>query len=203
MYGILKITIGIVACFIPDSEREKVQHIPFIKHFISGDTTLSGKMFDIALLVFGLYTLIHGLYMIRILPQRVKETILTRKMLYWLNGGLGVILTIYFILILYTNTPLPKNEEYTSRYMTEGLCSGLTFLITLPTLVIYHVIVDNGLKNAIMTESLLLLLCLFSIGVLAYFILRTVIKVIKSKHEGKTTFTDIASVMIIPLNSYT
>jgi hypothetical protein len=200
LYGIVKISIGLVACFIPDKYRKRVSDIKFVKHFISADTTISGKMFDVALLIFGLYTLAHGFYLLGIAPAVVKTHLLTRTTLYLLNLGLGLLLTGYFYLVLFTSIDIPKNNDFRPRYMVEGLCSGLMFLVTFPMLLVWHAFQDHGFAGALHSKAILLGMSLLSTLIISALIVFIAVASYKEEHKEKN-ISDIASVVMIPLNT--
>ena len=146
-YGFAKLIIGTIACFFPPELRKKATSIKILGFFISDDLTLAGKVFDIALMIFGIYTIIHGLDMIHVLPENISEFVMKRHIMYYLNGIMGTCLIIFYSLVIFTNVKIPKMEDHKDRYMIEGLCSGIMFVLMLPLLAIFHDIHDNGFNK--------------------------------------------------------
>ena len=219
LYGILKIGIGLIAILLTGKEREKVSNVPIIKYIISGDSTMSGKMFDVALMLFGLFSVVHGLHFIDILP-RPMHFMMYNGFTYGVYAMLGMFLTIYFLLVLFTNVHIPKDDVYRERYMVEGLGSGIMFLNIGAFLILYHAYVHKDGKGLPFPWAIMLGI---SIPIGLYFLVhifidaykfnkqdndkrakqdirRTSTKQLTKQSTNSTRWMDVMSIAMIPLN---
>ena len=200
IYGIVKLVIGSIVCFFPTEWKKTMRSVDGIGFFISNDDTIAGKAFDIALMTFGIYTIIHGLDMLHILHISISDAILNRTFLYLMNAILGIYLLVFYSLVIFTNVNIPKKKDHKDRYMIEGLCSGLLFLITIPLLIIFYSIHDNGFTNANWTLIGGMIVCSIFIMVLVLYIVK---KALTQKHKPTTTqeILEVSSLLLIPLAS--
>ena len=197
-YGFAKLIIGTIACFFPPELRKKATSIKILGFFISDDLTLAGKVFDIALMIFGIYTIIHGLDMIHVLPENISEFVMKRHIMYYLNGIMGTCLIIFYSLVIFTNVKIPKMEDHKDRYMIEGLCSGIMFVLMLPLLAIFHDIHDNGFNKINWSRMTMYIMCvLLMVGLLILIVKRV------HKNDNKGTLSGISTLIMIPLASTT
>lgn len=126
-YGIVKIGVGISVIYLPQSQLEKIPIINKLsKH--AYDNTLAGNFYEYILLIFGVYTIIYGLNILEYIPEPYSEIMDQKETEYRVFIILGLALTIFYTLVLYTNLPISKDMKYTSNYKILGLFGGLSFL---------------------------------------------------------------------------
>jgi hypothetical protein len=128
LYGITKVSIGITLMVIPS---EKIKNIPFLKLFAAEveDKTFAGRLYEYALLIFGIYTIIFGLALFNIYPNKYREILENKYTEYSVFISIGLLLTIFYSLVLYTNLPISKDMKYKQHYKLLGLFGGISFLI--------------------------------------------------------------------------
>lgn len=178
VYGIAKFVIGCMALFMPDSLRHKLHSDKFWRMIFSTDTSLAAQVIEIALIVFGIYTIANSLDILGIVKL---PFINTKTFLYTFYTVIGISLTLFYYLVIYTNLPIPKNEEYTVRYKIIGLVGGLLFLITTPIYILYHQIRDYGIWDA----PFVVLGCIFSILFILAMVAVVIYDAFKSRHRDK------------------
>ena len=168
-YGVVKIALASIAIFSNGKRRENIRKShKVVQYAISDDETLAGKAFDIALMVFGMYTILHGLHLLRLIPEHVGEFILSRNVVLSLHMTLGTALIVFYTLVIYTNVNIAKQDSHMNRYKIEGIVSGLMFLIVVPILLAYYIVQDHGFYGAWQHSPILLSLYVFvALGILA------------------------------------
>jgi len=132
LYGLLKIIIGVSVMTLP---TKIIAKIPVLNWFLQvvEDDTVAGRVYEYALMVFGVYTIIHGLALVGILPAGVDDFLDTKYVQYTIYMALGVPLTIFYALVLYTNLPISKDMRFKAYYEWLGLGGGL-FFVSIPIL---------------------------------------------------------------------
>lgn len=189
IYGIVKISFGLVVTVAPPKLQEQIQKNVFFKHVITGDNTFSGKFVYYCFIVYGIYTFIHGLSFMNLVSENI-ESILSNDMYnYIFNFIIGAILTVYYYFVAYTNVILDKDDKFHDQYIVHGIITGLLFLIFVPIMVVYnHIMV---VKAKINTKILVYLLSIGALLGLMYIILNTVYNLQNM---------DILSKLMVPLN---
>ncbi len=198
IYGLLKLFIGLITIMTSENFKNYIRkYNPFVKIVIPYDETFAAKMIEFTFIIFGLYTLLHGLDKFHIISKTIQLFIDSRKTTYLLYGLIGIFLTIFYSLVVYTDIPIEKNINELDRYKIVGIITGLSFLIMLPILLIFHKIIDNGFLSIFThTRSNL---CFILICIIIYF-MYLILKNTNTK-KNYTMTTDIISLSIIPLNT--
>jgi len=129
LYGLIKVLVGIALFSVPKDVLLK--KIPFIKNVTSPeeDTTISGKMYEYVLLIFGLFTFFNGMSLVRLLPRVLIHFFEYKWTEYTVFITLGLLLTIFYSLVLFTKTKIPKRRDQTMYYKFYGLGGGVFFLM--------------------------------------------------------------------------
>lgn len=129
LYGIFKVMIGVALFTVPKDVLLK--KVKIMKYLISEekDDTISGHLYEYVLLAFGIFTFLNGLALLHLLPQSLATFFETKYTEYVIFIVLGLILTIFYSLVLFTKLPIPKNEKESMYYKFYGLGGGLFFLI--------------------------------------------------------------------------
>jgi hypothetical protein len=174
IYGIVKIAIGLCIMFVPYKYIEKNG---LLTKYISDDPTFSGRFIHYVLIAYGLFTWAHGLAMIRNIEFK-------KEWIHIVNSTIGIILTAYYYLVLYTNAALPKAAKYRTNYMHD-LLVGLTFLLFVPAWMIY-----DAVKPATKSYAIRIVLGL----ALLYVAITSIEKVLQIKIDKWTLIT-------LPLNT--
>jgi len=128
LYGVVKIAIGLVVMLLKPEEIEKV---PFFKMFKkeAADKTLAGVMYEYVLMAFGVVTILHGLIIFGVLPLWFEDFFASKVVQYTILTIFGLIMSIFYSLVLYTDVKISKNPEYNDHYLLIGLVGGVTFLL--------------------------------------------------------------------------
>jgi drug/metabolite transporter (DMT)-like permease len=197
-YGILKLFIGFTTILTSDEFKNYIRtYNPSLKILIPYDETLAAKMLEITFIIFGIYSLLHGLDKFHVITKNIQTFIDSRKTVYLLYGIIGIFLTLFYTLVVYTNIPIEKNIKELDRYKVVGIISGLSFLIMLPILLIFHKIVDHGIFSIFKhTRSII---CFLSICIIFFFMF----KILKNTNikRNNTLTADIITLSMIPLNT--
>jgi len=128
-YGITKLVIGLSVMTLP---LEIIKKTPILNLFAkeSEDKTLAGTMYEYILILFGVYTIVHGFAMLHLFSQSFHDFIELKQTQYSIFIIIGLVLTIFYLLVLYTKLPISKDlEKYKDHYKLLGLGAGISFLI--------------------------------------------------------------------------
>jgi len=131
LYGVGKIIVSTAVFVLPEKYSK---YIPFLKH----DKSPAGIAIDVVLFVFGIYTILHGLAILGLLFASwilILDNIITVYVLYTL---LGIFMLTFFILIVYTNAPIPSDPKNMLTYEIVGVGGGILFLQTVAALVMWE-----------------------------------------------------------------
>jgi hypothetical protein len=190
-YGIIKITISVIALVLPFQMRQYVtETVPMIKPFLPGDSSFPGLILDIVLFLFGAYSLVQGLVYLDIMPQSFAKFWSDPMLAYVFNNVLGLILVVMFTLILYTNIPIKKSEQQYYTYKMFGLIGGYMFLCSMPVIYLFR----NGLKGPLSVNMIWLLMTLLVI--ITYNLSQEIHRVFDNLRKAEWL-----TLLSIPLNS--
>lgn len=196
-YGILKITVSLMTFFLPDDTRKKLANKPIVKDFIQDDKTAAGHAIHYALLFFGIFTFVHGLALLSFMPPVVIRFVESTVVHCVINGVIGLFLFIFYILVLFTNVKISKNERYTSTYKLVGLGGGILFMAAVPGILLY----DYLTKNKDGHNSLYIIaLCIIMFTMLTPFFYILYISMLKGRNLDEIPWHEILTVLMIPLN---
>jgi hypothetical protein len=128
LYGVVKIVIGLLIMML---SAEEISKIPILKMFSkeAEDKTLAGRMYEYVLMAFGVFTIVHGLIIFKLLPLWFEELFVHKTVQYGSLIIFGLIMTIFYALVLYTDLPIDKSTKDTDHYLTLGFVGGITFLL--------------------------------------------------------------------------
>lgn len=197
MYGIIKVSIGCLALFMPSKQREWTANHPQLKYVIAKDTTLAAQVIEVALIIFGIYSFMNALDLLKIYPMAFLNT---RMFLYTFYTLIGILLIIFYSLVIYTNLPIPKVKTEISRYKLIGLIGGMLFLIMTPLYIVVHQIQDHSFRTAFVTKGLVTWSALFCVAFLVAATVVITIDVYKTHTKHKpVNIRDLVALVFIPL----
>jgi len=129
IYGLIKVLVGIALFNVPKDVLLK--KFPFIRNVTSPeeDDTISGKLYEYVLIIFGLFTFFNGMSLVRLLPRMLINFFEYKGTEYTVFTILGLLLTTFYSLVLFTKTKIPKREDQTMYYKYYGLGGGIFFLL--------------------------------------------------------------------------
>jgi hypothetical protein len=199
IYGCFKLFIGIVTTLMSSEFKQKILfQFPYLNKLIPEDETIASKAIEITFIIFGLYTLLHGLDKFSLLSTKTKNKLEARQTIYLLYGVIGTFLTIFYYLVVYTNINIEKDKKEINRYKLIGIVGGLSFLIMLPIMILIHKLSDSGFKY-LLTDNISII-SIISIIIITYFIYRILKETMFNKND--TVVQDLITLSMIPLNSF-
>lgn len=135
LYGVFKISIAVIAFFLPTHIKHKLSDKPVLNLFFAEDESIASMGLALALLVYGIFTFFYGLYIFNVMRNILwfYEKDITH---YAVFSIIGVSLVILYTIVLDTDL-LSKDETQIELYKMTGLVGGYLFLMTLP-LVYFH-----------------------------------------------------------------
>jgi len=129
LYGVIKIVIGFIVMYMTPEEISKIPGLSILSKE-AADKTLAGKVYEIVLMAFGVFTIIHGLLIFGFFPSWFVIGFEQKIVQYGVFFVLGAIMTIFYCLVLYTSLPIDKKTEDNDHYFTLGLIGGIGFLLS-------------------------------------------------------------------------
>lgn len=160
LYGVFKLILFLLNAFIPlQSQEILIQKFPYLKLFLTQDTSIMGFVFLFALFAYGIYSLLYGLTVLNLLPMEWDKVLKNELLIYLLYTVIGLILIL--TASLHQETSI---ENKTLK--TTNLISGYMFLGAIPLTYIYM----NGFHGA---DTLNMLLMLGSIAIIGTCVLVT------------------------------
>lgn len=198
LYGIVKIVVGSIAVFLPVNARNAlIKRFPAIRQVVSKDVTISAKVIELALVIFGIYTVCHCLNLLDVINLPLINT---RAFLYIFYAAIGIVVTVFYTLVVCTDLPIPKTQEDMFRYKIIGLVGGITFLISAPIMAIIHTVHDHGgVVNAYQQDPFSITMCAASIAALVVIMAFIIHNAVQTKHKNsKITLQDLVSFTLIP-----
>ncbi len=116
LYGIFKIIFSIYELRPAKTQEEK--------------HTFADNLLIIILLIFGIYSLLHGIAMLfhTSMFGQMVDNVNTFGVIYMI---FGIIMIEVYSIIVYTNIPIPKNENKMEKYKLIGIGGGITFILAL------------------------------------------------------------------------
>jgi len=161
LFGVFKVFFGIINFIYHNKEPS----IDFFKYFMSPDKSTAAILYEIIITIFGIYSIIKGLYYLKVITNKdIISVIEHKKMTLILYLIFGVFLTSLFTFISYfpeqSKKIIDSDQKYNATYKFAGITTGLIFLITLITLLIRYNY-DNFDNNYYILTFLIALMIIF------------------------------------------
>lgn len=128
LYGCFKIIVSSLNEVVPINVRQYLQHTSIGMFFQNKDETMARHIFNFCFFLYGIDSLIHGLYLNRI-GITGQPWILTHEGSYAFHAVLGVFMFSLFYGLF------DVNESF---YIVEGVYSGLMLMLIVPIMYIYN-----------------------------------------------------------------
>lgn len=189
-YGLLKSILCLAELFIPSKYSK---YIPFI----TTDDSFAGKFLVIIFLIFGFYSILHGLYVSEFISNNLSNIFDTYFITYVLYTLFGIILIIFYVLVVFTNINISKDMSHIITYKIGGIGSGILFFISICIIKLY----DNIIYHKIQLfdfNNILLFTIILCLGFLLLFI---IIKSLKQYKHNKIIHPTVLSLQIIPITA--
>lgn len=175
IYGLLKvIVVAAILFFIPKDVQMKLAKVPALNLLITGDTTIAGKGGEIALGMFGIFSIIHGLALMGYTPSSVTRVFESKWFQYLIYLVFGLAFIIFYSLVLYTDLPIPKKEENRRLYWTYAYLGGASFLVV-PIIWELSIHVIPYMSTLTLREQLAYITVIILILIVAAYIIRSFI----------------------------
>lgn len=188
LYGIMKLCIGIIQFVIPKSLRAQLSTNKYIGKVIDPNPTMSDAVIDIGLIIFGVYSIVTGLHMLQVIDAAFIHS---RTFIYAFYLIMGMSITTFYYILLYTDLPIPKNDKDTVKYTIAGLGGGLVFLLTLFVYILMHHVQDNGIEAVTTTMILCVLSIMIILAAITYITYKSLnAKAKETKSDGKSHLAD-------------
>lgn len=172
VYGIFKFIVGISGLTLPRETLVRMKKLPVIGSFISTDVTTAGKAIEISIVCFALYSIGRGIYLLKFYDHAsFKSMMESRNVTFVLYGVMGLFLTLFYSLVVYTSFDLKSmsitmDAKEKGTYKLIGLGTGLMYLFILMCMTIYHAnipITSKQFKVMVVIFSIIASLLIFVI----------------------------------------
>jgi hypothetical protein len=129
--GIAKVASALSFILIPDTMAK----IPLLNKLVksSEDHTIAGKLYEYVYLAIGVYAVIAALALYHLFPPSVSTILQNKFTEYTLFVLLGLLLIVFYGLVIYTDVPIPKNKDNYKFYNFWGVLGGVV-LVCMPLL---------------------------------------------------------------------
>jgi hypothetical protein len=140
LYGLLKVFVGTTATMASEETKHKIiKLIPALKAFYGSDETTAGKVIEYVFVLFGLFSVLHGLDKLNVLSDKMSHVLESKYTNYTVYTAIGLFLTVFYSLVVYTDADIEKDVKQLAHYKLMGIAGGLSFLICFPIYVlVYH-----------------------------------------------------------------
>lgn len=128
VYGVFKIIVSVLALTLPSRVQARLKGTPLGLLF-TNDRTAAGRAFDYTLIIYALYSILHGLTLLGCNLPLFEHLFMSLAFKATIYIALGLFLVIYYSLVLYTDMPISKTLSEYSTYQTYILL-GVVFLLT-------------------------------------------------------------------------
>lgn len=128
IYGLLKILVSVLALSLASKSQAKLTGTP-LGLLITNDKTYAGSVFDVALILYALYSILHGLELLGVEIPFISTLFMSMVFKAAVYISLGLFLTIYYSLVLYTDMPISKTQSQFGTYRVYILI-GILFLLS-------------------------------------------------------------------------
>jgi hypothetical protein len=129
LYGILKLIAFFALVFVPPQMQDKLATISGLNLLFTGDRTVAGRVVEWVLVVFAVFSIVHGMALLSAFPRSVDAFIESHVFQYTFYTLCGIVLVIFYTLVLYTDLPIPKTPDNRNIYWTYGYLFGGSFII--------------------------------------------------------------------------
>lgn len=156
IFGIFKILLGLSIIFIPLEVRKVYQEKKIIKDFIPIEKNTAELMLDISIVIVAIFSVIEGLHILGYLNNKyLSYLIFTHFFTYILYTIVGLLLIIYFSLVVYTDVDVgSKNKKDYSKYEIFGVGTGILMIMIVLLKYMYY----NGWNNTLVVFLFLLVI---------------------------------------------
>lgn len=193
-YGFLKVAVLLLNVLLTNKQKEKYTEGNMLSYLITKDETVSGLVFEIVIAIFGVFTIVHGIDVLYGVPKYLHNIFLSSRSLYIVHGILGMVLVVFYSLVVFTKLPIPKTPEFRTQYVIKGICTGLAFLLTIPIIYMYRKYIDSS--DFELSDDIRI--ALFSTTILTLILLYILSKELQGSKGNK--MPDLATLAMIPLD---
>lgn len=95
------------------------------------DHTLAGVFIFYVILVFAGFTLVKGAAWIGLIEMHLGLTFYVI-----LNMVMGILIVVFYYLVIYTDVPISKDPTEYKDYEGYGLCTGIGFIASVPIIIL-------------------------------------------------------------------
>ncbi len=151
IYGVVKITLAILSFSLSEKAKRSVATIPIVGWILNTDNTISGRLIDVVLAVFGVFTIIHSLHLFRLkgLPSWIHFLAESEEFNYNVHLLIGTVLFFFYILVAYMDIGIPKSDDATLTYKIGGVAGGLAFWIAVPIMYLYYTYSNKDVRRSL------------------------------------------------------
>lgn len=191
VYGAVKITFAVLAFTLNDKAKARVAGIPVVGWILNTDNTLSGRLLDVVLAVFGVFSILHSLHLFRLkhLPNLIHKMVESEEINYDVHLIIGTILFFYYVLVAYFDTGIPREESELLMYKIGGVAGGLSFYLAVPIMYLYNTYSKKEVRRSIVrlftVHRIKATLSAFFIGVLLLAIAGVLIEALVNTPASK------------------
>lgn len=189
-FGFIKTMVASSSLLIPQT-GSFYEKIPIANIFVNNDKSFAGLYSEIALILFGLYSLFHGAAILHWFPPMINTLFETQISLIYFYSMFAIAYIGFYSLVLFSDLPIQRNQKYIGNYWLN-IAAGIFFLVIINSIFIWHEILNS-------TPSYIYLGCLILLFILLSYL---IIRIVQYAYtlENKPQPDDIIAYVTIPLN---
>lgn len=198
MYGCFKLALGLNNLLLSEAQRQNLRtQYPYIKALITTDTTIAGMAFDLVIVVFSLYTLSHGIYLLRTIRHKTFNSLMSsHTMTYVLYGLTGLFMIVFYSMIVYFGYIAEKlhitwKKDQVNTYKLMGIGTGVIFILSFILSYLYF-----NYRKVRRPEQYVLLFVILAMLYILYKIVIQTYDLIMSRYDM------VATMLMIPLAAF-
>lgn len=199
LFGVVKVVAACTVLFMPPAVKARLAKNKYIAKVLHNDTTLAGRIIELALLIFGVYSILHGLSLLGFLHTHVRRAILHPVTSHAVYAVLGIGMTFIYSAVVFHVPPvdIPHDPQYMSAYETLGVGGGTSFLMLLSLSLILHALNTAHRPLDSSARTTIALLAVFG----AAMALVTVMAVVDAAKRDGTSYDDLTTLAMVHLQS--
>lgn len=156
IFGLVKTVVGAMALAY-EPARVAMTRMPVVGLMIENDSSFAGVYAEIILVLFGIYSLLHGAVILGLTRGRLARLYYHPSFFAGVNFAFAAALILFYSLVLFTRAPIQQSDAYRGHYWLL-LATGVAFLAVPVGLLWWQAVKEGGLMFSVSTLALVVLL---------------------------------------------
>jgi hypothetical protein len=196
LYGLVKTATILAGVALPIEYRDEISKYPILNGFMTKDVTLAGKIVEYGLLSFAVFTLLRGMCELNLIHDAFAKFIMQESTAKYMYGIVGIILTIFYSIVVYTDLNIEKDPSNKYHYESVNLVQGLIFVAMLPAFYLFDVYMAGKLfrSSNIVVHVFIFIVLLSLVLTIGWLVWKNYIR-------NPINWSDITTMFMIPTST--